>query len=241
MFVFAHAFLGALIGLGFWQLTHDKRAFPFCILCAILPDLLDKPLAFIFPQLFGSGRTLGHAFLIIALAVFLACLFWYYRHSLLGIAGACALLSHAVLDEMWGIPSTWYFPFMGPFGREMRPDYLLYSLWREVSTLSEWVFAFSLVILIPALYPELTRYAPFSRKTIHAARYPAYALLVVAGIALILPSTGLVAPTVFAPSYAPSTGFMAGVLALGGLFCIHTLYQRGLFTLQHRALDKNRP
>ena len=49
MFIFAHIFLGALIGLGFWHLTDDRRALPLCIIGAVFPDLLDKSLALIIP------------------------------------------------------------------------------------------------------------------------------------------------------------------------------------------------
>ena len=31
MFIFAHVFAGALLGLVFWHLTQDRRAIPVCI------------------------------------------------------------------------------------------------------------------------------------------------------------------------------------------------------------------
>ena len=31
MFIFAHVFAGALLGLVFWHLTNDRRAIPVCI------------------------------------------------------------------------------------------------------------------------------------------------------------------------------------------------------------------
>ena len=42
MLNFAHIFAGALLGLGFWHLTNDRRAVPFCIAGSILLDLIDK-------------------------------------------------------------------------------------------------------------------------------------------------------------------------------------------------------
>jgi len=218
MFVFAHAFLGALIGLGFWHLTHDRRALPLCIISAVLPDLLDKPLALLFPGLFGAGRTLGHSLLFFGIAAVLCTLIWHYRHTLLGIACACAFFSHQILDEMWDVPSTWYYPLMGPFSTDIRPDYLMFSFLREISTLSEWVFAYAVVVILVFWYlglPEHSVVLP-SGKMIPAAQLIALLLLGITGIALILPGTGLIAATSFALTYAPVTGVMAGILALCG-------------------------
>ncbi|MDD1685459.1 metal-dependent hydrolase [Methanoregula sp.] len=218
MFVFAHAFLGALIGLGFWHLSHDRRALPLCIVSAILPDLLDKPLALLFPGILGAGRTIGHTLFFFGIAMVLGFLLWRYRHTLLGVACACAIFSHQILDEMWNGPAAWYYPLMGPFPNELHPDYVMYSFWREVSTLSEWVFAYALVVVIAAWYLGLPRHRQVfpAERGITPARFIAFLLLAVTGIVLLIAGTGFIAASCFAPTYAPVTGVMAGLLALGG-------------------------
>lgn len=218
MLVFAHAFLGALIGLGFLRLTHDRRALPLCIVSAILPDLLDKPLALLFSPLFGCGRTLGHTLLFFCITAALGLMIWRYRHTLLGVACACAIFSHQILDEMWYVPSTWYYPAMGPFPTHVIPDYLNISFWREMTTLSEWVFAYALVVILAVWYMGIPEYRPFpARQWMIPVRYLAILLLGVTGIILLLSGTEVIlAATIFAPTYAPVTCTMAGLVALGG-------------------------
>jgi len=55
MLIFAHIFAGALLGLGFWHLTNDRRAIIVCIVASILPDLIDKSLGLLFPLVLGGG------------------------------------------------------------------------------------------------------------------------------------------------------------------------------------------
>jgi hypothetical protein len=218
MFIFAHVFLGALIGLGFGYMTHDRRAIPLCIMSAVLSDLLDKPLALLFPAILGAGRTLGHSLLFFGIVTALGFIFWRYRHILLGMACACAVFSHQILDEMWNVPQTWLYPLMGPFPGHLVPDYLTVSFWGEVSTGSEWIFAYASIIIIAAWYRGLPEDHPVSpaKKTITTARFVAVLLLGVTGIVLLMSGTGFIAVTCFAPIYHPVTGMMAGLLALGG-------------------------
>ena len=51
MFIFAHVFAGALLGLAFWHLTKDRRAIPVCIAGSVIPDTIDKSLGLLFPSL----------------------------------------------------------------------------------------------------------------------------------------------------------------------------------------------
>lgn len=218
MFVFAHVFLGGLLGLGFWQLTGDRRALPLCIFSAVLPDLLDKPLALLFPGLFGAGRTIAHSLLFFSLVLIAGLLVWQYRHTILGMAFACGVLSHQVLDAMWNVPATWFFPLYGPFPVFAVPDYLGHYLWLEISAASEWIFAFAcLVILIcwcrgmPGFpVPVLTD------QRITASRLFASLLLGIMGVYLILVGPAAVPHAFFAPTYDPVTDIMAGILALCG-------------------------
>ena len=79
MLIFAHIFAGALLGLGLWHLTNDRRAVIFCIALSILPDLIDKTLGFLLPAVLGGGRTGFHALVIII--VILLCMLMFSQSA----------------------------------------------------------------------------------------------------------------------------------------------------------------
>src|SRR5512133_2475185 len=113
MYFFAHVFSGALFGLGLMYLIHDRRVVPVCILGSVFPDLLDKPLALIFPGILGTSRTIGHSLIFFCIMVVAGVLLWHYRRTLLGLVFSCGVLSHQLLDAIWNLPGTWFFPLMG--------------------------------------------------------------------------------------------------------------------------------
>jgi len=231
MFIFAHVFLGVLIGLGFWHLTNDRRALPLCIFGAILPDLLDKSIALLFPAIYGSGRTLGHTLLFFAVIVSAGIFLWYSRGTLLGLAFACAVISHQVLDAMWTVPSTWLYPLRGPFPVFILPDYIGHYFWLQISTPSEWVFAFASGIIMGMWYlarePRVT-FLTTRRKT--AARYIAIFLLGVMGAYLLVFGLTAIPSAFFAPTYNPITNVMAGLISLGGAIVLLTRPVLDLFS-----------
>lgn len=218
MFIFAHVFCGALIGLAFWHLTKDRWALPICILGGILPDLVDKLLAFIVPGILGSGRTIGHSLIFVAIIFAGGILLWHYRNTLLGIAFAFAIFTHQILDAMWTVPSTWFYPFFGPFSTFMIPGYVGHYFWLELSSLSEWVFAGASLIIIAAWYLDIPEHrVPFlnaKRKTI--ARFSFAILLGVMGMYLLFFGLAALPDAFFAPTYNPMTDTMAGIVALCG-------------------------
>ena len=218
MFLFAHVFLGALIGLGFWHLARDRRALPLCIIGAILPDLLDKSLAMLLPGIFGSGRTILHSLLFFSIMVAAGILIWHYRHTLLGIAFACATVSHQIIDGMWNVPSSWFYPLMGPFQVFIIPDYIGHYFWLEVSSLSEWVFACASLLIIALWYLDISGHrVPFlTPDRTGTVRIAVAVMLGIVGVCLLV--SGLVAlpQAFFAPTYDPVTNAMAGLVALSG-------------------------
>jgi hypothetical protein len=218
MYFFAHVFSGALIGLGLMYLIHDRRALPVCILGSVVPDLLDKPLAFLFPGIFGTSRTIGHSLLFFVITVIAGVLLWHYRNTLLGLVFACGVLSHQVLDAIWNLPGTWFFPLLGPFPVIIVPDYVGHSLWLEYSSPSELVFAISTGIIIVAWYPEIIReyVSPLMLCRDPWVRGSMAAILCAMGIYLLYAGAVLAPTTVFAPAYAPVTNVMGGLLALCG-------------------------
>lgn len=218
MFIFAHVFSGSLIGLGFWHLTHDRRALALCILGAILPDLLDKSLALLAPGILGSGRTLGHTLLFFGIAVAAGILLWQYRHTLLGIAFVCGIFSHQILDAMWNVPSAWFYPFMGPFPRFVILDYVGYYFWLEISNPSEWVFGGASLLITLAWYLSIPehRVTFLTERRISAARLSTVILLGGMGMYLLFFGLASRSPAFFAPTYDPVTSVMAGCVALCG-------------------------
>ncbi len=218
MFVFAHAFAGVLLGLGFWNLTGDRRALPLCFFSALLPDLLDKPLALLFPGLFGAGRTIAHSLLFVFLVLIAGILVWQYRHTLLGMACACGILSHQVLDAMWSVPEAWFFPLCGPFPSFILADYFGHYLWLEISALSEWVFAFACLVILLCWSRGMPEFSlpVMANRWIAASRIFASLLLGIMGVYLIVFGPAAVPHAFFAPTYDPVTDIMAGILALCG-------------------------
>jgi hypothetical protein len=158
MYLFAHVFLGALIGIGFWCVTRDRWVLPFCIVGALLPDLLDKPLALLFPDILGNSKTIGHTLILFFTVITVAgVLLWHQqRRTLLGLAFACGVLSHQILDAMWNLAEIWFFPLLGPFPvSSISGKIWWYPLWLELSSPSEWVFALASAFLITAWYSEI--------------------------------------------------------------------------------------
>jgi len=50
------------------------------------------------------------------------------------------VFSHQILDAMWAMPVTWYFPLLGPYEPQEYINYFGGALLAEVSSLSEWIF-----------------------------------------------------------------------------------------------------
>jgi hypothetical protein len=147
---------------------------------------------------------------------------WKYRHTLLGMAFAGAVFLHQILDAMWSVPATWYFPLMGPFPVFIIPDYVGHYFWLEVSCPSEWVFAGAslLLIVLWSLNTPEHRGAFLTEERASAARGITAILLMGMGIYLLYFGLASLPSAFFAPTYNPITDLMAGVLALCGTFVL---------------------
>ena len=218
MLIFAHIFAGALLGLGFWHLTDDRRAIPVCIAAFILPDLIDKSLGLLFPSVLGGGRTVFHSLIIVSVVLLWMLLFVRSRFVLLGVSVAGALLLHQIFDEMWNLPANWFYPFLGSFQGQMIPEYIGTYFWLEITNPSEWIFMIGTVAILAASYGDMIPLPPDSLPDFIKTR--AYSL-VVAGLlitGLYLVTAGLMSTTdtFMTPSYYPIPTMIAGVLALCG-------------------------
>jgi len=217
MFLFAHVFAGALLGLVFWHLTNDRRAIPVCITASILPDLIDKSLGLLFPVVLGGGRTVFHSLGIVFIILIVTLMFVRSSIRLLGIGAACAVLLHQVFDEMWHEPVNWFYPLLGPFQGTMIPEYLSTYFWLEITNPSEWLFMIGTVVILVKSYHMTLVSVPFLSDRMKAGTYM---IMVVAfgGIGLYLVAAGLTSPagTEITPFYDQVTNVMTGLLALTG-------------------------
>jgi len=211
MFVVAHAFLGLLLGLALLHITMDRRVVPLCVVGALLPDLIDKPLALLIPAL-GSGRTIGHSLLFVFAISTIALILYSYWHTLLGVAFACSVFLHQIFDSMWQTIQTWVFPLFGPFPLMTVPDYTGYYLGLEITSPSEWLFLGAFIVIVAGMQGIKPSKPLYFLTTI---------VLTIMGIFLIAAAGSGQGGSFFAPSYSATTSALTGILAiLGAVFFV---------------------
>jgi len=218
MFIFAHVFAGALLGLAFWHLTKDRRAIPVCIAGSVIPDAIDKSLGLLFPSFLSSGRTVFHS-LILVLVIFLI-IFLVIRSEkrLLSVGFACAILLHQVFDVMWTLPANWFYPLLGPFQGSMIPDYILAFFWLEITNPAEWVFMVGSLVILVKSYRWITAIPLLSLPDRMKTGAYTFVVVVLAGTGLSLVAAGLTDPTgtFIIPQDTQINNLMTGTLALIG-------------------------
>ncbi len=97
---------------------------------SLLPDIIDKPVGqYFFRDTFNNGRIFSHSvlFLVVIGAAGLF-LFRQKRYTWL-LALAAGALSHLILDEMWLMPRTLFWPFMGSGFPQVNLEGWLGNLW----------------------------------------------------------------------------------------------------------------
>ncbi len=211
MFVFAHLVSGILLGLGFCFLTHDRRAIPLCIISSLIPDLIDKPLGIIFPELV-SGRTIFHSLFIVLIVAIIVLIISKNRYMLYGVAVACCIFIHQLLDAMWLNKNIWAYPLFGQFPLVTPPDYTGYYLWIEITTPSEWIFLLVTVVMLFKIFSE-RHGTPKDGSYLWSVT-----IVLLAGMGILMVAASLfgVGNIFFAPTYSQVTTFMTGILALAG-------------------------
>jgi inner membrane protein len=102
---------------------------------SLLPDIIDKPVGrYFFRETFGSGRIFTHSLLF--LTVIAASGFYLYqrRRQVWLLTLAFGTFLHLVLDQMWLMPGTLFWPFMGfAFERAELTDWFSVMLHNLVS------------------------------------------------------------------------------------------------------------
>jgi len=185
---------------------------------SLFPDLLDKPLTLLMPGLFGSTRTIGHTLLLASVILLAALILWYRSRSVPGIAFAGTVLFHQLLDMLWTLPVTWFFPLRGMFPVLPASGGFPQFLWLELTNPSEWVFALVSCLIILSGYAGIPDFRPssLSLRTISLLRYGTACLLGITGFCLITTGLDPVAGTLPALYPGPDKTLMAGLVALGG-------------------------
>lgn len=106
--------VGATIALIRYAFRDEAMDLRFLAFGAILPDLIDTPIGFVFWATFGSVRLASHTLLfvtVLLVAVMLATRRGRPRKRWMPLA--VGVLIHLVLDGMWRSPATLWWPFLG--------------------------------------------------------------------------------------------------------------------------------
>ena len=86
----------------------------FVVIRSLLPDIIDKPVGqYIFRETFGNGRIFSHTLIFLVLISAAGLYLYQKRHIVWLLTLAVGTFVHLVLDEMWLVPETLFWPFMG--------------------------------------------------------------------------------------------------------------------------------
>lgn len=106
--------VGGTIALTRYAFRDDRMDLRLLIVGALLPDLVDKPIAFVTYTDWSSVRLIGHSLLfasLIMVTVLLSTRRGRPRKKWMPLA--IGVLLHLVLDFMWTDPQTLWWPLLG--------------------------------------------------------------------------------------------------------------------------------
>jgi membrane-bound metal-dependent hydrolase YbcI (DUF457 family) len=188
MFVLFHLLAGLIVGYLLADRLRTRAVVLPCMLGALLPDLVDKPLGiFLLGAHFGTGRIYCHtlAFLLLLLALGAVVCARYRKPALLAVGVGVA--THQLLDFMWTQPRAWFYPLFGAFRPINTEGWFLRELLLELGDPVEWVSAAALVVLLlPVLAPARTdTFVARHAGAVRAAALGAVPVLGAAGLYLL--------------------------------------------------------
>ena len=84
------------------------------IIGSLLPDIIDKPIVqYFFRETFNNGRIFTHTLLFLVLVTVVG----FYIHkrwrNLWMLTLSAGIFTHIAFDEMWQVPETLFWPFLG--------------------------------------------------------------------------------------------------------------------------------
>ena len=84
------------------------------IIGSLLPDMIDKPVGLYFlRKTFSNGRIFGHTLLFSVLTTFAGLCSYRRRRKTHMLNLSFGAVTHLILDEMWNIPKTFFWPVRG--------------------------------------------------------------------------------------------------------------------------------
>jgi membrane-bound metal-dependent hydrolase YbcI (DUF457 family) len=226
VFLLCHVFAGMALGIAVRPREGTGAAVAAAVAGAIFPDLIDKPLGYLFfSGNLHQGRIFFHTLVVALLVLVLAILAVREKAWDLALLFAGGFLLHQLLDLMWQAPVHWFYPFLGPFPMVIPLDFFRWSLVAEFTSVSEWVFLLPVVVVVIMLYTSLSPgtagslLQPAARR-IAPFMVPLLAALAVAGVLAVLSILPF-------PLTAGSTPEKEGIIALVALAGAIILTVRG--------------
>lgn len=211
-----HLFIGALLGMLIYQRSGYRWAVPVAAVAALIPDMIDKPLGhLLLKSTLDYGRIYAHSLLFLAATMVVGFLLWR-KDRFLAVAVGAGVLSHLVLDAMWMLPITLFWPALGPFPQHHFPDYLESSLVTELTAPSEWLFLVGLVLIVFSVYRSgiWSAFARAADVLLPYRKYLAGGMLFLAGVYWVTGVDALSAD----PLFGQEELILAGALLVGGAF-----------------------
>jgi inner membrane protein len=126
----------------------DRIDIRFLFLGALLPDIIDKPIGrLLFQETFENGRIFAHTLVFLVVLTLIGLYMYKKGGSLAGLTLSFGVLTHLLLDAMWQLPQTLFWPLYGFSFDKYYTD--LYS-WSGIQHAVEEVLARPVIVL-----PEL--------------------------------------------------------------------------------------
>ncbi len=215
-----HLLIGCILGLLVFHRYGIRSAVPVAAIGAILPDLIDKPLGHILLKgTLDSGRIYAHTLLFLGIVLVAGILYWRSRSSSLLLVLGGGIMTHLVLDGMWNIPNTLFWPALGGFLPHSYPDYFGNAFITEVTAPLEWLAGLSVVMIALEVFGDSTN--GLSERFLSSAtklRRPLYVLLAFGGAATIV---GALLATPMDLMDLESELLTGSSLLVGGILLIH--------------------
>lgn len=98
----------------FFRSLTDRLDIRFLLAGSILPDIIDKPIGIYFlGETLSSGRIFSHTLLFLTLVTVVGLMLKRYSGKSWVLALSLGTLFHLILDQMWQMPKTLFWPLLG--------------------------------------------------------------------------------------------------------------------------------
>jgi len=123
----------------------------FIFIGSMLPDIIDKPIGmYLFRETFSTGRIFSHTLLFMVLITVVGLILRRYSGKTWGIALSAGTLLHLILDKMWHMPKTLFWPIFGIAFERIETTYWLgnifYALLKEPGVYVPEIIGFVILV-----------------------------------------------------------------------------------------------